>query len=83
MFTTFIQKKFQEETTEVDSEYEEWAVRKAFWVSICLRGRFWYEKRRGTPPSRIRIVAFFSLSNACHADQVTMDRKASIYLVEL
>lgn len=36
----FIQKKFQEETTEVDSEYEEEAVRKAFWVSICLRGRF-------------------------------------------
>lgn len=82
MFITFIQKKFQEETTEVDSEYEEWAVRKAFWVSICLRGRFWYEKRKGHS-SRIRIVAFLSLSNACLADQVTMDRKASIYVVEL
>ena len=80
MFITFIQKKFQEETTEVDSEYEEW---EPFGCPFACEAGFDTKRERGTPPSRIRIVAFPSLSNACLAGQVTMDRKASIYLVEL
>ena len=83
MFIKFIQKKVQEETTEVDSVY----VRRVSCAQsrrpfVCEAG-FRTKRERGSPPSRIRILAFLSLSNACLADQVTMDRKASIYVVEL